>query len=213
VSSYRDLLRSLVARAAGVAGGGLGKLGAVGRVKEALAQIRTRHTRIEDSAIGAAVARTSGVVQSMVQCDRGAIRIDASFADGESFVASVVPRGVYFAPRGAKEVSFRIEPPEAGRHRHAADVVAAVAGAIARGLYGPLLGKDGAVPEAAGFVDREGDDGFRADLRTVPAVRKLAGKGPLSIVVDVLEVSAITVEPGAVRVEIKLPDVLGRPPG
>jgi hypothetical protein len=209
VSSYRDLLRSLVARAAGAADGRLAKGGPLARLREAIGQLRQRHTKIDDAAIGAAVARTAGVTQSMVQCDAGGIRVDASFADGGSFVATVIPQGVYFAARGAKEVSFRIEPPEAARGRFAADVVAAIAGAIARGLYGPMLGRD-ATPEPAGFVDREGTDAFRADLRTVPAVRKLASKGPMGLVVDVLEVSKITTEAGAVVVEIKLPDLLGQ---
>lgn len=207
MTSYRDLLRSAIARAAGAAR----TSGAFARVREALATLQRRQVRIKEGDLGAAVARATGVQQAMVRCDDGGIRVDASYVDGDTFVASVIPSGVYFAPRGAKEIAFRIEPAEAGRSRHAADVVAALAGAIARGFYGPFLGRKALEKpaEPAGFVDREADDAFRADLRTVPSVRRLAAGGPMALVVDLLDVKSIGTEPGAVRLEVKLPDLGG----
>jgi hypothetical protein len=170
VSSYRDLLRSLVARAAGAANGQLARTGPLARVREAFGQLRHRHAKIDDASIGAAGARTVGVTQSMVRCDAAGIRVDASFADGRPFVATVIPQGgTSRAHQGG-----RIEPRRL-RGSHAA-TWSPIAGAIARDLYGPVLGRDASPPEPAGFVDREE---ATASARTPRPGRAQAGKGPL----------------------------------
>ncbi len=203
-----DVLRSLIRSAAERAGGTLRRLGPVAKARQALREVMRQRAVVGEEELASAVAHAHGVRAASVAARDGAVRLDVTFDDGDRFAASLVPLGARFAPRGPKELLFRVEPGESARGPRAADVAAAVAGAVARGLWRGLLpeDEDGAPPT---IVDRD-DDVLRIDLRTLPAVRKLQAKGGLGVIIDVMEVRGITADHGELSIQLELPNVIGK---
>jgi hypothetical protein len=179
----------------------LGSLAPVQGARRALEELKQRRATLSEGMIGAAVAHAPGVRAATVSLEAGQIRVDATFDDGESRVFAVVPEKVRFAPRGAKELLFSLEPPESVNDARVRDVVGSVAAAIARALWGPVLGPREGDEQA--LVEREGAR-LRADLRTVPAVRS-ALEGPLGMALDVLSIESFVIEDRALRFKIALP--------
>ena len=163
-----------------------------------------RQARIPDEALTRAVAHAEGVREASVVCQGGRIRIDATFDDGKHLEIGLVPWDVRFAPRGAKEVVFRLEPQELGRDRHVPELVAAVATVVAHTLWSVALG--GAPIESRGvFVDKEADDLFRVDLRNVPAVRARMTNGGAAAMLEALALGNLRAEDGALSLTLELP--------
>lgn len=176
-------------------------VGAIKQARRVLDELKHRRTSIDEGAMGAAIAHTPGVSAATVRIHDGRVGVDATFEDGESRVLAVVPESVRFAPRGAKEVIFRIEPPEAVNDARARELVGSLAASMARALWGPVLGPREGDEQA--LVEREGAR-LRADLRSVPAVRA-ALEGPLGMALDVLAIERFGVEDGRLSLELALP--------
>lgn len=206
MSDRVDLLKSLLRAAASRAGSELRRVAPLGAVRRALADALAQRAAIGDDTLTAAVAHADGVRAASVTARGGAIQFDVVFADARQLAAALVPLEPRFAPRGAKELRFRVEPPEAARDPRVAGVAAAVAGAVARALWGVLVaGRDDA---GAAIVDREGDE-LRVDLRTVPAVRRrVESRAPLGAVIDVMGLGALRAEDGRLTLELSLPQLL-----
>jgi hypothetical protein len=64
---------------------------------------------------------------------------------------------------------------------------------------------------SAGFggaiVERETPGRLRIDLRSVPAVRRFASTQTAAMIFDVMELESIRVEPGALALKLKLPQL------
>lgn len=202
MASRFDVLKSLVRSAARAGAERVQDLGAVRGAKAVLAELRQRRVTITEPMMSSAIAQTPGVSASSVSLANGRIALDATFEDGRSLAMTVLPQEVRFAPRGAKEILFTVEPPEIVGDGRARDVVGCVAAAIARGVWGPMLGPrtDG---EAA-LVEREGAR-LRCDLRTVPAVRASLEGSPFAMALDVLTIGGFEIEDRALRVTLGLP--------
>jgi len=157
------------------------------------------------SARTTSLARVRGVDGASVASRGGAVRIDATFTDGGRVAMSLFPSGATFAPRGAKEIRFRVEPKEIAVGVHAAELAAAVAGTIARVLFGPFA--RGVSDFGGAIVDREGDL-LRIDLRTIPALRGATEHGPLAALFEAIEPGEIVAEDGRLRVQVRLPSAL-----
>jgi hypothetical protein len=205
VTSRLDVLRSLIRQARDRAGSRLKDLPPVAAFRKAMEMARAQRVLVKNEVLTAALAHADGVDSASVSARDGSIRIDARFRDGEELTLALVPRGARFAPHGAKEVAFGVVPPEAARHPKVLELASALAGAIARGLWGFLLprGPDDGLDRGA-LVDRDGDDGLRVDLRGVPSVRKLADKGG-GVFLDIIELGSIRAEAGGLTLDIKLP--------
>lgn len=206
MSERLDTLRSLLHRAAKAGRGRLARLGPVAGARHALEELKQRRATIPEAALSRAVAHAPGVKASTVAVIDGAIRADVTFEDGESLAMALMPETVRFAPRGAKEVIFRVEPPERVGDGRVRDVVGALAAAIARALWGPVLGPRRRDEQA--LVEREGAR-LRADLRTVPSVRAALEGSPLAVALEVLTIESFTVEDRALRLKVGLPLPLG----
>lgn len=206
MSDRFDVLKSLVRGAADRAGSRLRGLGPVARMRKLLKDAAHQRAIVTEEDLTRAIAHAHGVRAASVQVRDGGIRVDVGFEDGSRYAATLVPAGARFAPRGAKEVLFRIEPPERARGRHAMEVVSAVAGAVARSLWNALLGPDEGQLQG-GIVDRDSDV-LRVDLRTVPAVRKLAGRGATAMIIDVIRIGAVRAENGELSLELKMPEIM-----
>lgn len=196
-----DVLRSWVRSAAKAGSERLGNLTAVQHARRALEELKQRRASLSEAAIGSAVAHAPGVHAATVSIDGGQIRVDATFDDGESRVFAVVPERVRFAPRGAKEVLFSVEPPERVNEARVRDVVGSLAAAIARALWGPVLGPREGDEQA--LIEREGAR-LRADLRSVPAVRA-ALEGPLGMALDLFSIESFAIEERELRFKVALP--------
>ena len=205
MSERFDVLKSLFREAATGARDRILGAGPIARAREAFKEIARQRAMVPDADLTNAIAHAYGVRSASATARDGAVRVDVMFEDGDHLAASFIPLGARFAPRGAKEILFRVEPPERAVGPKAAEVAAALAGAVARGLYRGLLrveeGTQGAI------VDRD-DDVLRIDLRTVPAVRKMAGRGAIAMLMDVMEVRSIRADDGILSIDLKLPEIV-----
>jgi hypothetical protein len=206
MSDRSDYLKSLVKRAADQAGDRVSRFGPIARVRRFAHDASRRRTTVDARALSSAVARIDGVSAASVAVRAGVIRVDASFVGGDHVAIGLVPEGATFAPRGAKELRFRVVPPEATRQMHASDVAGAIAGEVARVLWALFLRDEEDLGGA--IVDRD-DDLFRIDLRTIPAIRNQASRGPMAMMLEALELGAIDVTDGALEIQLKMP-TLGR---
>jgi len=170
--------------------------------RRALERLTQQLWRLSDDALTTAAAHAEGVDSAMVSCKRGRIFVDASLTSGQEVRFSLAPRSVRFAPRGAKEISFDVEPPGAFDH----SIVGAIAACIARATWPMILPPDARAVGSA-IVEPEGAGSVRVDLRTVPAVRRFASRGTAAMIFDVLELESIRVEPGALALKLKLPQL------
>lgn len=201
MASRIDVLRSWVRSAAKAGSERISALPPVQNARRVLEELKQRRASLSESAIGSAAAHTPGVRAATANVDGARIRLDATFDDGEYRVFAVVPEKVRFAPRGAKELLFSLEPPEAVNDAQVREVVGSVAAAIARALWGPVLGPRQGDEQA--LVEREGAR-LRADLRTIPAVRS-ALEGPLGLALDMITIESFSFEGRALRFKVGLP--------
>lgn len=176
----------------------------VAALRRAYDQIKQHKAVVTDEALTAAVAHAPAVLAASATARGGTIHVDASYDDGAQLAFALAPVEARFAPRGAKELVFAVDPPDAARDGRVADAASCIAAAVARAVWSVML--TGAEPPGPGaFVDREGQDRLRVDLRTVPSMRKLPPTHPLALVVEALAIGKITTDDGAVTLEIKLP--------
>jgi hypothetical protein len=57
------------------------------------------------------------------------------------------------------------------------------------------------------IVERDTPGRLRVDLRSVPAVRRFASTQTAAMIFDVLELESLRVEPGALALKLKLPQL------
>jgi hypothetical protein len=202
VAGKLDLLRSLLRGAADAGRDRIAKLGPLERAKQALGEIRERRTRVTEGAISAAIARVPGIRETTVSIHDGRVIVDAAYDDGRAVVLSTAPELARFAPRGAKEILFSIDPPELAKDSRARELIGAIGAAMARGLWGAFL------PPAPGsevaFSEREGDR-VRVDLRTIPAVESVLRGSPLAQALEIVSIESFTIEDRSIRIRIALP--------
>jgi hypothetical protein len=202
VSDRGDILKSWLQRAAQAGASRLSRLDPVQRVSRAVEELRARRVRLDEATLAQALSAVEGLRESTLQVRDGRIEIDACWQDGERLAFAAVPETIRFAPRGAKEVLFRVEPAELARKGKVREAVGALAGAVAFAVWGPLLGA-GATANPA-LVETEGQR-LRADLRSIAAVRSALSGGPLGQVLDVLSIERFELADRELRVILKLP--------
>jgi hypothetical protein len=207
VSDRTDILKSLFRHAADRASTRVLALGPIARLRDMVRSLGDQHATLDETAIAGALAQSPDIAAVSVTVRDGAVRIEATFDDGRELSFSLHPLGARFAPRGAKELRFRVEPVELATQARVRDAVGALGGLIAHRIWGMFLRSDGERPGSA-FVDNDGGGHFSVDLRTVPAVRKLEGAGTLQLVLDVFELRDVTAEDGELRFDIKLPSIM-----
>ena len=198
-----DFLRSLVRGFAEGAGRRLGL--PLTNLQKLFREAVLQASSVSDRQITKALTRVASVREASAVCRDERIWIEATFEDGESVQLSVAPLGARFAPRGAKEVLFHVEPEGMAGRARARDLVGAIAALIAHALWAPFFGRL-LNPSFDAIAERDGSE-VRVDLRSVPAVRAAHKKG-LSQLFDMLELGGVGVVDGALRLQIKLPPLL-----
>lgn len=169
MSSRADVLKSLLRSTARSAVSAVKELPLTATVQRVVADAQLGRTAISDAQLTAAVARVPHVAAATVSVAHDCLRVDVVFEDGKQLLMAARPDGMAFAPGGAKELAFRVEPESAASQPGGFDVIAAIAGEIARGLWRPALTR---APRGGhgGFVSHLGGR-LIVDLRSVPEVR------------------------------------------
>ncbi len=197
-----DIMRSLVRGAADLALGRITGTKAATIAKQLLERLTQQRWRLSDEMLTSAAAHADGVDSAMGACHSGRMFVDASLTNGKEVQFSLAPSSVRFAPRGAKEISFDVEPPDA----YDTSIVGALAGCIAKSTW-PMIASADSLDFGGAIVERETADHLRVDLRSVPAVRRFASTQTAAMIFDVLELESLRVEPGALALKLKLPQL------
>ena len=198
-----DVLRSLVRGFAEGVGSRIGE--PLAGISRAFRTLLADISSISDRQIATALTRVANVREASAVCRDDRIWIEATFSEGDSVSLSLEPLYARFAPRGAKEVTFRVTPNELAGRAEVRDSVGAIAALVAHTLWAPFVGR-AAQPVYDAIAEREGPS-VRVDLRTVPAVRAATQRG-LSQLFEVLELSSLNVTEGALRLHIRLPSLM-----
>jgi hypothetical protein len=197
-----DIVRSWVRAAADRAVDRINSTRIASVSKQLLERLTQQRWRLSDETLTAAAAHAEGVDSAMVACRSGRMFVDASMTNGREVQFCLTPRSVRFAPRGAKEISFDVEPPDA----HDLSIVGALAGCIAKATW-PMIAQADSMDVGSAIVERETPGRLRVDLRSVPAVRRFASTQTAAMIFDLLELESVRVEPGALALKLKLPQL------
>jgi len=190
----RGILTSLLRSAARGAGTRLGRSGLAELCRNALAELSPGRAGLSDAQLTRVVTRLPNVRTATVSSAQEKLRIDLGFDDGSELLMALVPGTIAFAPGGAKELCFSVEPASAAHDGRARDVVAAIAGEIARALWRPALA---GAPHAdhAAFVSTENEQ-LVVDLRNVPDVRWALQQGLRAAIIEAIKPRALEARGG-----------------
>jgi hypothetical protein len=207
LSDRSDWLKSLVRGAATRVGERVREQPAVAALRGMARDIRARAATIPERALSRAALRLPDVTSSSLRCGDGAIHFEAELTNGRWVHAKLFPEKPRFAGRGAKEVVFRVEPPEAAGEPVIRELIGAIAALIARALWAAVLGPMPSEELIEGaFVERDGAIAH-VDLRTVPSVRKAQSGGAASTMIDTLSIERIEVGDHCLQLVIALPSM------
>ncbi|UJR80029.1 Hypothetical protein I5071_20730 [Sandaracinus amylolyticus] len=199
-----DRFRSRVRDAAASAREALGNT-PFARARDVLRELRDRRARIPERQLARAVLRAGTVSAASVRTRDGRIEITAELESGRAIAAALIPESARFAPRGAKEIVFAVDPPEAASDAKLRDVAGMIAALVARAVWGPFLPPTEGGIDAGAMVDREGEK-LRVDLRTCPAVRAASQSAPAAaLVMDALVIERFDVDEQGLSVRLGLP--------
>lgn len=204
--SALDIVKSLIRTVADEARHRVEQSAPVSAARAVLDQLKEQRAILSEGALTAAAAHADGIRAATVTCRDGRIFVDATLRTGDDVHFSLAPGGVFFAPRGAKEIAFHVDPPEVVTSARA--IVASLAACIARTIW-PMLSRDGRDRFDGAIVDTDRGGTLRVDLRTVSAVRAAMSKGPQAMILDVLSLEAIRPESGQLVLKLKLPQLIG----
>jgi hypothetical protein len=173
-----------------------------GAVRRALSELAIGRVVVRDDQLTRAVGHVPGVAAATVSCVHSRVRVDLSFEDGSQLLMTLRPAGITFAPGGAKELSFLVEPPEGAQDLRSRDVLGAIAAEIARSLWRPVLAR-APRSEHTALVTADGGQLF-VDLRSVPEVRWAQSQRLLASVIEALRPRTIDAEPGKLTLTLAL---------
>jgi hypothetical protein len=203
--SRRDVVKSLLRSAATSASTRIAKSGAAESVRKAVEKVTSGRLFVPDAKLTAAVARVPMVTAATVSTRDGRMRVDLGFHDGPPLAISVWSEHVTFASHGAKEWCVRIDPPAAALDTRCVDVLTALAGEVARALWGPLLRERNSRSHTA-FAHRE-HDRLIIDLRSLPEVRAALGQRVSAAGIDAFALQDIVADTGGLRLVPRMPSL------
>lgn len=192
MSQRLDVLRSLLREAAVSVRAGVRGSGVSQSLRQALEEVTRRSASLSHQQLTIAVGRAPGVSAVSVGVVPGAIQLDVTFSNGDQTMVSLLPLGAAFAPRGAKEISFQVEPPNLASDTRIGDLAAAIGGEIAQALWGSFV-RGFKVPPGHALASRDGIH-LSVDLRGVPLVRAALNNRLTATAIELLHVTDIVAE-------------------
>jgi len=194
MSSRVDVVKSLLRSTARSAVAQVKRLPLAAAVQRALSHAALGRAAISDAQLTAAVARVAHVAAATVSVVHDRLRVDVSLDNGKQLLMALWPDGVAFAPSGAKELAFRVEPATAASHPASREVVGAIAGEIARALWRPALARAPRSEHGAFVSDSDGR--LIVDLRSVPEVRWAMRQRLPAVLIEAIRARAIELHDG-----------------
>ncbi len=195
------MLKSLLRSALGNAGSRIQSTQTWATIRRIVDDVAEQRIVIHDRELTSAAAHAPDVEGAWVRAQDGSLQIDIDVDQGAHLSWSLVPCDIKFAPRGPKEVVWRVIPADLARDRHVVAVAAAVGNAIARALWAWAAPSD--AQSAQAIVEREGTDLLRVDLRTTPVIRNAEGR--VRMAAEIIDVAAIDARNGSLLLKLKLP--------
>jgi hypothetical protein len=202
-----DRFRSLIRTAATSAADKVAQATPIGKVRDAIRELRERRARIPERQLARAVLRAGTVAAASVRTRNGRIEVTAELESGRAVHCALRPGRVQFAPRGAKEIFFSVEPPEAADDPKVREIAGLFAAQVARALWAPFLGPPTAAIDDGALVDRDGAL-LRIDLRTCPSMRAAQSIGPAgAMMMDMLAIERFAVDDEGLSIWLALPKI------
>lgn len=200
-----DVLKSLARSAARSAAARVGGADLREQLQERLGAFPLMRGSVSAAELTKALTRAAGVSAATLRVEADGIAIQVTDERDRDVSLRLIPVGASFAPRGAKEVAFRVDPPELAATPLCAELVGALASAIAHALWGPVLraGMGANTREHNAFVHRNGPI-LTADLRTVPEVRAVMGQRLQATLLDALQLQSLETTPGQLKLRLGL---------
>lgn len=200
----RDWLRSAVKRAADRLGAKVREQPLLAATRALLGDLERLSPGIPERALARVALRASGAISSSLHVAEGRLTLQAELNDGRWVSARIVPLEPRFASRGAKELVFRVEPPEAAGDPVVREVVGAVAACVARLVWGAALRTSIAEEPENAFVERDGDVLF-VDLRTIPSVRAALSSPLGATLTEAVGIERLDCRDGVLHAVLALP--------
>ena len=201
-----DVLKSLLRSTANSAVTSLVHSPLTGRIQRLIAAASFGRATVSDAQLTRTVARVPHVAAATVTTTADCLRVDAGFEDGSQLSMAIYPAGLSFAPGGAKELAFAVQPREVAHLSQCRDVIAAVAGELARSLWKPALVGAPRSDQLA-FVTFDADR-LVVDLRSVPDVRWALAQSTRAALIEAF--TARSFEINNKRLELVLRNPLAR---
>jgi hypothetical protein len=200
--SSLDVVTSLLRSAARSAASHLSNSSFVEIARSALQELALGRSAIGDAQLTRAVTRLPEVAAATVSTGQQRLRVDLSFADGSALLMALTPSAIAFAPGGAKELGFTVEPGSAALDFRAHDVVSAIAGEVARALWRPALAGAPASEHRA-FVSNDGAV-LVVDLRSVPDVRWALQQGLRAAIIEAIRPRSLLASEGELTLRLAI---------
>lgn len=154
-------------------------------------RIKEPRRSLEEGVLATLLARGCPSQSFFVRCMHGSIAIDSS----STGAYRLLPHRPRFAPQGAKEIRFAVQPSSVADVAEVRQVVSAIGAAIAHTLWWLDTSADTS-PSAESLVVGSERGVLSADLARLSAVRRARSRPGLSLIIDSLGVRSIVVEEG-----------------
>lgn len=197
-----DVLRSLLREAAVTVRDGVRDSGFNQALRKLLEEVARRTAVVSHERLTAAVGRAPGVSAASVRVVPGAIQLEVAFTHGDPCLVSLLPLGAAFAPHGAKEISFQVEPPNLADDTRVGDLVAAIGGEVAHALWAQFV-RGMPIPSGHALATRDRAS-YSVDLRGVPLVRAAMGNRLTATAIELLHVVDIEAEQDHLKLTLAL---------
>lgn len=210
MSDRLDRFRSLVRRATDGARSVASVGNPVERVRRVWSELRERRVRVPERVLAKAVLHASRISAASVRARAGRLEIMVELDTGRAVTAVLVPAGVSFAPRGAKEIALEAQPASAANEAVVREIAGIVGSVVARTLWSPFLPGLSKRPDDAGLVDRDGAV-LRIDLRSCPAIRAAQSAAPANaMLLDLIGIDKLDFDEQGISIQLGLAGVLPR---
>lgn len=175
-------------------------------VRNLARDLQARSAGIPERILARAAMRLPGVVSSSLRTMDGELVFEAELESGRWSRARVIPESPRFAARGAKELVFRVEPPEAAAEAAVKELIGAISALVARTVWSAAMKPSANDQPEGAFVERDGNV-LHVDLRTVPSVRAALSNAAGAALLEAVRIERLEVRDNALHVVLGLPQM------